>query len=799
MASNGVEFAPTSISSVSPLSGPDGTLVTIAGAGFGATPGNDVVSIGSVPTGILRWSNTQILAIVGHGTTIGDVTLRQGSGLLVGPIFDAGQPVPYIVSPAILNMLVGQTHTVAVTDTFGTPVYGLQWVTSNPSIVSLSTDYPPVLTAVAVGSATVYAGGVEISVNVSAGSSLPNCTAIWSLPVTTPTLGQLELVPAVPSSSGVDVFAFDATGMLSAVSSDGNLISKAHLGATLDIPNVGPVLASSAIPDFQGGALVKGFYSFTDSGGALHNTHKVFRYDPTTRQALPLYTFTNLSGMDPGLYSDSQSYETIIPDTTGVVFIQDNTTVTVFNRATGLQIASISEPPASSMGHMIVAGDGNAYVPFLYITNSGTSSDLKLLRVSPDGSNANIDLGGGQFGSLYVITNGASGIAVFSNDGFSNPSPIRMTLVSNDTVISQNDVYTPPAPGLNFVPALQREDGSYIGSNNGGAVVAVGPSNTLWVQQLVPFGLGQVRPLYATSDGGMILTTTPEDCAPGDISTEDGVLYGCLLNQGLTPWQTGYGQLGTLYTLDQYGSVTLQTTDTGAKYSWTGNWYVDPAGTIVDNAFPYLDLGPSYAAAQGQNLSGTGASTASVSTIIRQAIARIAQGYLGSQNWLDHAGFNQCNIFIHDVIKEAGSVPPESDKTGMAHRIAYYLGLVDSKNYPAQAGDWANPSKTLGLWQTLVVPSGSPSGTLPPDVSSPGDVIAEAVPYSDATGHVGIIASIGHTISADSAVSCYAPPTPDGTITDSNYGFRPSNYTDPTGCRKHGLEIHAVVKRFMGN
>ena len=131
--------------------------------------------------------------------------------------------------------------------------------------------------------------------------------------------------------------------------------------------------------------------------------------------------------------------------------------------------------------------------------------------------------------------------------------------------------------------------------------------------------------------------------------------------------------------------------------------------------------------------------------------------------------------------------------------MAYYLGLVDSPNYPAQAGDWANPSKTLGLWQTVLVPSGALPGTLPPDISSPGDVIAEAIQYSDATGHVGIVAGIGHTISADSAVNCYAPPTPAGTITNSDYGFRPSNYTDPTGCRKHGLEIHAVVKRFTGN
>ena len=46
---------------------------------------------------------------------------------------------------------------------------------------------------------------------------------------------------------------------------------------------------------------------------------------------------------------------------------------------------------------------------------------------------------------------------------------------------------------------------------------------------------------------------------------------------------------------------------------------------------------------------------------------------------------------------------------------------------------------------------------------------------------------------------CYDPPPPPGAITDSNYGFRPCNYVDPTGCRTHGLEINAVVERFTGN
>jgi hypothetical protein len=70
--------------------------------------------------------------------------------------------------------------------------------------------------------------------------------------------------------------------------------------------------------------------------------------------------------------------------------------------------------------------------------------------------------------------------------------------------------------------------------------------------------------------------------------------------------------------------------------------------------------------------------------------------------------------------------------------------------------------------------------------------------HTNASGHVGIIVNNHQNVSADSAVLCYAPPTPKGTITNTDYGFRPDNYFDPTLCRTHGLKRYAVVKRFFG-
>ena len=78
-----------------------------------------------------------------------------------------------------------------------------------------------------------------------------------------------------------------------------------------------------------------------------------------------------------------------------------------------------------------------------------------------------------------------------------------------------------------------------------------------------------MTPLYTTSDGGVIATTTQN------------------------------GTLGTLYTLDQYGNITLQTADTGAQLSWIGNWYVDPPGMASAISEPGLELTGFDAVARG--------------------------------------------------------------------------------------------------------------------------------------------------------------------------------------------------------
>lgn len=81
VASNGAAFTVTStpsLASVSPPSGGAGTQVTITGSGFGTSQGIGLAYLGTSPSSIVSWSDTQIVAIVATGSTTGVARISQG-------------------------------------------------------------------------------------------------------------------------------------------------------------------------------------------------------------------------------------------------------------------------------------------------------------------------------------------------------------------------------------------------------------------------------------------------------------------------------------------------------------------------------------------------------------------------------------------------------------------------------------------------------------------------------------------------------------------------------------------------
>ena len=390
--SNAVPFTVDAlqITSLSPASGPPGTSVATPGSGFGSAQGSGLVMIGGAAAQVTSWSDTQVVVTVPSTSLTGVVRIQQNGNwsnplTFTLPPSGGGGGGAVTLSPNFITMLVGGTATIQALNSSGQPVTGLTWTSSDPTVVSLSTDDPPLLTALLVGHVTITAGTASADVTVSSGDpnypgTLPLGTVLWSVP------GNVtKIVPAVPSPSGVaDVFAFqcgdpnpddpsDCWGQVSvqAITSDGTTAWTANLG------DANPIL-----PDFLGGLV----YVDGDTGS-------ISRADGTTGQVSVLYT------------PQAQTYVNSIavhPDRTIFAVLQDYSndpvlySVIGIDPTTGAQKFSVPVPQglASNVAGLMIAGDGYAYAPYYYSFCLGPCigqvTHIALLRIDTSGGSDSI-------------------------------------------------------------------------------------------------------------------------------------------------------------------------------------------------------------------------------------------------------------------------------------------------------------------------------------------------------------------------------------------------------------------------
>ena len=507
------------------------------------------------------------------------------------------------LSPNVLNLVVGETHSIQALNPAGQPVPGLTWTSSDPTVVSLSTDDPPVLSALAAGHVTITAGTATADVTVSAGA-LPVGTVIWSSPGNGS--GVTSIVPAVPSPSGVaDVFAFQGDGTVQAITSDGTT------AWTADVSQAVNISSGKVVPDFQGG-LVVWLPEWSDSTW----TGSVTRLDGMTGQQLWTYTPPDSTYLNwlPSWY---QSPVAVHPDGTifTVQYQQDvsHSEVVGIDPATGAQKFSVplldpSEFYTSgdtelgcgqtfdagfNLLGLMIAGDGYAYVPYVYTERyydcdsygyPPYATHLRLLRVSSSGAYDQINVRDWPAtpDNVYWIyrvgmtTNADTGILLtweLDPEAAWDWVPDSATTEFDMAITTGTGVSLLGAPGISNQAApisgiLQAQDGSFVGA------VGIGPE---------PGDVTQYD-MVAFDQGGSLLWSVPNE--QPQIATDDGGVIG----------QSGiiYDQSGTAT-----GSINL------ATQSWTAGVYTLANGSVSAVVQPPAQWASSFGAAAGGNPSGS--------------------------------------------------------------------------------------------------------------------------------------------------------------------------------------------------
>jgi hypothetical protein len=468
------------------------------------------------------------------------------------------------LTPDTLNLEIGETFAIQALDEAGSPVTGLTWTSSNSSVVSLSSDDPPVLTAVSAGQATITAGTATAQVTVWPGL-MPVGTKIWSSSGTG--AGIVSVLPAVPSSSGVaDVFSVWGDGTVSAITREG------ATAWTASILNAGMIVA-----DFQGGLVI------AEYGGSVTTIAKL---DGETGQRSVLHTMSEPSYLaNVGVHADGtvflvqESYDPLVrPSIIGI----NASGVQSFNVQIGGNLGNGQDPPfirRAFVGDIIVAGDGQAYIPYADQVASGNpesscNDHLWLARVSTSGAVDSIPIRDWteqcqeMWPQVYgaTITNGDTGTLfswTYQAGTGEYVSGLALTAGAAATDLG-------PSPGQGgFTPLLQTEDGGFVGgagdAEGNPTMVAISASGSIkWTVN------GQYMPQIATSDNGVV--AMDENGA--------GVVF------------------------DATGAVTRQMAGLPVQ-SWTGLEYTSEAGSLSSNLLPPIfPDGASYWSQVGGNPSG---------------------------------------------------------------------------------------------------------------------------------------------------------------------------------------------------
>ena len=635
--SNSVPFSIDSlqVTSASPNSGSAGTVVTITGGGFGNAQGSGNVWIGNTYGVVMGWSDTQIVASVAGSAVSGVVKVEQdgvwSNALAFTVPTSLGGGTQFTLFPTVISMVVGDTRSIQAVDGNGQEVTGLTWSSNNTAVITLSTDDPPVVTAVGAGSATINTGSASADVTVYPGPTLPIGTKIWSN--SGDGSGVTKIIPAVPSpSGGADVFALQNSGVVMALRSDGTQMWSANVG-----------VGATLIPDFLGGLVVAGSSNQRLDGQTGQPTAQLSGNPVLVHTDGTIFLDGAISGVDAA--TGNQKFPPIQTEQ-GSGWVYDGGNCGEYTPR--IEQLGLPPQPGPGIGQPIIAGDGYAYFPYIWGNITGftnvcdngfsetslhTDFHLRILRVGTDGSSMEIKLGdwasdntnGAVAGVIpnlagSLITNADQGALYSWGACLANPNTGQCTPQYNLTTIAADGTASTVQTNIGATnsqifpyalspvqPVLQRADNSYVGTANtpvGSSMMAFTASG----QQL--WNKPNYTPQIATSGGGVIAQSQSGQSVTFDA---EGNQTGQMSTLPIQSWKGSY-QIGTvdsfyalLATLENSYSAVLggnftrngtATKGPSIGLFWCGVGSVVPAGpTFNGSCAPYgnlLDLGFVY-------------------------------------------------------------------------------------------------------------------------------------------------------------------------------------------------------------
>jgi|GEM_PF-2263648 len=357
------------ITSLSPSIGPVGTVVTIAGSGFGASQGTSTVTFNGIPATPTTWSATSIKVSVPTGATTGNVIVTGAGAGTNGALFTVGS-APNISS---LSTTSGQVGTpVAINGTNFGAVQGGSTVTFN------GTSAPVTSWSMALINVTVPTGAMTGNVLVTVGGVASNSVGFTVLP-TTP--GISSIVPAANAvGAGVTIYGtnFGATQGTSTITFSGKAASTTYWSQQEIIAEV-PAGATTGNVIVTVAGVASAPFAFTVSSTPAPYIDSVY----TGNQGVTVGQLLSANGGNFGVVQGSSTLtlagQTITPSNWNATSI------------------SFQVPLGATTGNLVVTVNGIVSNP-IYLTvtsNPGISSISP--NVGPIGTSVNIN--GSNFGS----------------------------------------------------------------------------------------------------------------------------------------------------------------------------------------------------------------------------------------------------------------------------------------------------------------------------------------------------------------------------------------------------------------